>query len=177
MYFHIYKMIYIYEKLDKSLFKELEELLSKIKVPYKAGRNSRHGFKKHRAMALGITRGRFNGIIGLSHYSKKYPKIYEEVLKIGKSISPAFEFSSIHLNNNVVCPKHLDSKNVGESVLISFGDYDGCKIVIEGEIYDAKHTPIKFNGALLEHWNTDDLVGNKYSLVFYSSGLTIKNEL
>jgi hypothetical protein len=115
--------------------------------------------------------------VGLSEQSKKHPKIYEAVLKIGEAISPAFEFSSIHLNHNVVCPKHLDSKNVGESVLVSFGDYEGCNIVIEGEIYDAKHTPIKFNGALLEHWNTKDLVGNKYSLVFYNSGLTIKNEL
>jgi hypothetical protein len=27
--------------------------------------------------------------------------------------------------------------------------------------------PLLFNGALYEHWNTDDLVGNKYSMVFF----------
>jgi hypothetical protein len=171
-------MVDIYEKFDESLFNELEKLLSKIKVPRKSLRNNRPNFPARcRAMSLGLSKGRFDGIIGLSYYSKKYAEIYAEVVKIGEAISPHFNFQSIHLNNNVVCPKHLDSKNVGESVLVSFGDYEGCNIVIEGEIYDAKHTPIKFNGALMEHWNTNDLVGNKYSLVFYNSGLTLKNKL
>jgi hypothetical protein len=39
--------------------------------------------------------------------------------------------------------------------------------MIEGKMYDAKNTPIIFNGSQLEHWNTDDLEGLKYSLVFY----------
>jgi hypothetical protein len=51
--------------------------------------------------------------------------------------------------------------------LLSFGDYTGANIVIDGILHDAKYNPIVFNGAELEHWNTDDLVGNKYSLVFY----------
>jgi hypothetical protein len=74
----------------------------------------------------------------------------------------------------VVCPKHYDSKNVGESMLVSFGDYTGCNIVIEGIVYDAKHTPVIFNGSKREHWNTDNLTGNKYSLVFYKNEDALK---
>lgn len=59
------------------------------------------------------------------------------------------------------------------SMLISFGDYTGCNIVIEGIMYDAKYSPIIFNGSERHHWNTNDLQGNKYSLVFY----TIKEKL
>ena len=77
-------------------------------------------------------------------------------------------FSSIHLNNNVVCPKHKDNRNVGNSLLVSFGDYTGCNIVIGDVIYDAKYTPLIFNGAEIEHYNTNDLEGNKYSLVYYN---------
>ena len=88
-------------------------------------------------------------------------------MKLGQSISPPFEFKTIQVNHNLVCPKHYDSNNVGESILISFGDYQGCNIVVNGVVYDAKYTPVRFNGALLEHWNTDDLIGNKYSLVFF----------
>tara|TARA_R110000868_G_scaffold44779_1_gene149164 strand:- start:850 stop:1326 length:477 start_codon:yes stop_codon:yes gene_type:complete len=153
--------------MEAERFDVILDLLKKITVPKKDGRRSRRGFAAHRAMTLGIVKGRFNGIIGLSSESKKYPLLYEEICKLGREICP-FEFNSIHLNNNVVCPKHFDSKNVGESLLISFGDYTGCNIVIEGVIHDAKYNPIVFNGALKEHWNTDDLVGNKYSLVFYS---------
>lgn len=157
----------VYEKMQQSLFTELEQLFSQIKLPFSSGRNNRLGFPKRRGMILGETRGRFNGVVGLSYQSKKYPKIYDAVMKLGRSISPPFEFKSIQVNHNLVCPKHYDSKNVGESILISFGDYQGCNIVVDGVVYDSKYTPIRFNGALLEHWNTDDLIGNKYSLVFF----------
>ena len=156
--------------LDKLVFHSLETMLSKIKIKPKSLTSNRRGFpERHRAITFGITTGRFDGITGLSHFSRKYPHIYEEILKIGKIICDGigFEFKSIHLNNNVICPKHKDTKNVGKSVLVSFGDYSGANIVIEDDIYDAKYNPILFDGSKLEHWNTDDLIGNKYSLVFF----------
>jgi hypothetical protein len=160
-------MITILPKISNEVFKTLEEMLKKITIKLKGISSSRNGFGKHRSITFGITKGRFNNKIGLSYFSKKYPELYEEILKIGKIICP-FEFKSIHLNNNVICPKHKDKGNTGESLLISFGDYEGCNIVIENIKYDAKYTPIIFNGSLLEHWNTDDLIGNKYSLVFFN---------
>lgn len=176
-------MVSICETLPAEFFEPLHQLVKKIKIKPKSLTSNRRGFpERHRAITFGITRGRFNGITGVSHFSKKYPEIYAEIIRIGRHICP-FEFTSIHLNNNVVCPPHYDSKNVGESLLVSFGDYEGCKIVIRGtppdprhqgtppdprhEVYDAKHTPLIFNGSLLEHWNTNDLVGNKYSLVYF----------
>lgn len=160
-------MITILDKLDKSEFNKIESLLSKITIPKKQGRNNRGYFPQgHRATSFGMIKGRFNGITQLSRSSKKWPELYQEILHIGNLICP-FEYDKIHLNNNVICPPHYDSKNVGNSLLISFGDYDGCNIVIEDVTYDAKHTPIVFNGSLLKHWNTTDLSGNKYSLVYY----------
>lgn len=160
-------MVSVCETLPAEFFEPLHQLVSKIKIKTKSLTSNRRGFpERHRAITFGLTRGRFNGITGISYFSKKHPEIYTEIIRIGKLICP-FEFTSIHLNNNVVCPHHYDSKNVGESLLVSFGDYTGCNIVIEGKTYDAKYTPIIFNGSLLEHWNTNDLVGNKYSLVYY----------
>jgi len=54
------------------------------------------------------------------------------------------------------------------SCIVSIGDYTGCNLVIENKKYDAKYNPIVFNGSLIEHWNTDDLVGDKYSLIYYN---------
>ena len=159
--------IHIYPTIDENEFKKLYDLLSRIKVQKKSLTMNRSGFPLgHRAITFGMTIGRKNGIKGISYHSKKYPEIYQEILRIGKLYCP-IEFSSIHLNNNVVCPPHRDRKNSGESCLISFGDYTGCNIVVENVNYDAKHTPIVFDGSKLEHWNTDDLIGNKYSLVFF----------
>ena len=159
--------VIILDSLKEKDFNYLLSLLQKIIIPKKSKTNNRRGFKIHRATTLGITRGRYNGITQLSNFSKKYPIIYQEVLRIGKLCCP-FDFNSIQLNHNVVCPKHTDSKNVNDSVLISFGDYTGCNIVINDKIYDAKYTPIMFDGRTLEHYNTDDLVGDKYSLVFFN---------
>jgi hypothetical protein len=160
--------IEIRPSIDPVVFDGLLRMLNSITVSKRTGRNNRLGFKEgSRFMNFGITRGRFDGIVReKSHIDKKYPLISEELTKIGKLLD--FSYNSIHVNNNVICPPHYDKQNNGPSLLISIGDYDGCNIVIEDIVYDAKYTPIIFNGSKLKHWNTDDLKGNKYSLVFYS---------
>jgi len=151
-------------------FNKLYNMLNSITIPLtgeKAGEHgNRRGFPRHRRLVLGITRSRFGGLIGLSHDSTKYPEIFEEIVRIGDRICP-FKFTSIHLNKNVTCPRHKDTNNKSKSMLVSFGEYTGGNIVIEGQIYDAKSNPIIFDGSKLEHWNTDDLQGTKYSLVYY----------
>jgi len=145
----------------------LYELLETVSIPYKRDRNNRRGFPVHRAVSYGFIRNRYSGKYGLSSASIKNPEIYAELLKLGKEICP-FEFKSIHINNNVVCPKHTDSKNQGKSLLISFGDYEGCKLMIDGKEYDTNCKPIIFDGSSLEHWNTPLISGNKYSIIFFN---------
>jgi len=148
-------------------FIHIEELLKGITIPRKTTTNNRRGFALgHRAMTLGETRGRFNGKIGLSYYSNKYPELWNEVQRLGDIIVP-FPWKSCHLNHNVICPKHKDTNNQTQSCIISFGDYTGADLIIEDIKQQTYFTPLIFNGAEKEHWNTDDLVGNKYSLVFF----------
>jgi len=156
--------------IEATRFAKLYELLKKhtVHLCSSASRSSRLDFGKHRSEQYGITRARFQGTIGPSRASRKYPEIHDEIMRLGREICP-FGFTSVQLNNNTVCPPHYDSKNAGSSLLVSFGDYTGCNIVIEGTVYDARHKPIIFNGSEREHWNTDNLSGNKYSLVYYSS--------
>lgn len=151
----------------QSEFTYIESLLKGITIPRKTSTNNRRGFPQgHRAITLGETTGRFNGITGLSYYSIKYPALWNEVKRLGDIIVP-FKWKSAHLNNNVICPPHKDTGNTALSCIISFGDYTGCDLVIEGEIQDTRYTPCIFNGVENLHWNTDNLVGNKYSLVFF----------
>ena len=172
------KIIRELEPVDKSIFTELESMLSNVLLTQKdEGREGfkrssgsfRRNFAKHRAEVFGIVKLRpaMGGNLTLSKCSTKRPQIYDELMKIGNIICP-FEFSSILVNNNTVCGKHYDANNVGKSLLVSIGDFEGCNIVIEDVVYSAKYKPIIFNGAKCKHWNTDDLVGNKWSLVFYN---------
>ena len=101
--------------------------------------------------------------------AKKFPELYEKILKFGKTFVP-FDFTSIHVNHNVVCPRHLDPYNTGPSCIISIGDYKGCNLVVEsyGE-YDTNCKPLIFDGSKLYHYNTQLISGNKYSFVFFNN--------
>jgi len=140
-------------------------LLQKYTIPIKDKRTNRRGFPRHRSMTLGITKARFSGKVGLSFYSRKYPELYEQLKAYGESICP-FPFQSIHINHNVTCPPHKDTSNQTQSLIVSFGNYTGGELVIEGEVVNPFENPIVFNGAEKEHWNLPHQ-GDKYSLVFF----------
>lgn len=147
------------------LYKQLESI--KLDLKKRSGFNNRLGFPEHRGAVFGIIKPRYKQQIKqLSLYSKKYPKIYDEIIRIGKEVCP-FPFTSIQVNKNCQCPPHKDKSNVGDSCLVSFGEYTGGHIYIEGVKYNAYHNPIIFDGHKLEHWN-DDHIGTKYSLVFFN---------
>jgi hypothetical protein len=148
------------------LYKELLDKLSLITIPKKTSTNNRRGFPKHRAMTLGVIRGRFSGKTELSYYSKKYPDIYNLCLQIGKIICP-FDFSKIHINHNVECPPHYDDKNTNLSCIVALGDYEGGELIIEGINTNIKYNPIVFDGKKNLHWNLPITRGNKYSLVYF----------
>jgi hypothetical protein len=165
--------IVVLPKINPSELFELYNMLDNLYIAKKNKNTNRRGFPLgHQATTFGFTRGRFHGRYELGMMSKKYPEIYNELLRIGNIFCP-FEFTSIHINKNVVCPHHKDSQNTGKSMLLSFGEYTGCKIVINVEgietEFDANCQPIIFDGSALEHWNTNDLHGTKYSLVFFNN--------
>lgn len=142
-------------------------ILQKISVKKCSQNSMRRGFGICRFMTFGMTRYRYDsGRLQLSASSKKYPTIHKLVFEFGEKYCP-HEFNAVHLNHNVTCPPHKDSQNQGVSTVISFGNYTGGKLVIENETNDAYMNPITFNGSELTHWNTNDLVGEKYSLVFF----------
>ena len=156
----------------KTLLEELYKELQKITIPLKQGRSNRRGFPKHRATTFGITRARYSAKIGSSWATLKWPHIWELIQKVGNHLN--FEFTSVQLNHNVTSPKHRDTNNVGDSLLISLGEYTGGEIVIDGETKNAYCNPIVFNGYELEHYNLPH-DGNKYSLIFFNTEKNRKN--
>ena len=150
-------------------FDELYKMFEEVRLTKRGNSNNRRGFTHYHGAIFGMVRPRFKykGYNELSADSKRFPLIYEEIIRIGKIICP-FEFTSIQVNKNLVCQKHVDGNNRGLSLLVSFGDYEGCNIVVNDISYNTNCCPVIFNGALLEHYNTDDLEGTKYSLVYFS---------
>jgi hypothetical protein len=168
---HEDRSIHILSRVDAHEFAHLYSLLNKINVPLKssANNNSRKGFSKHRSMTFGWVKLRYSRAIAMSRPSVNYPDIYNEMKRLASVIAPDFKFCSIHLNKNVVCPPHKDDNNCGKSLIVSFGDYEGCELVVDGLTLDAKFRPIIFDGGRIEHMNLPTLTGTKYSLVFFNT--------
>jgi hypothetical protein len=165
--------LHICEPLPEQEFSNLLQILSKITIP-KIKKDNRMNFDESRYACLGVIRARKTGKTGLSAWSKKYPELWQEIQRIGSLLrgrdGMPFLYTSVHLNHNVVAGKHLDKGNVGDSILVGFGNYAGGEICLEsGEVELIRYRPVCFNGSAVIHWNTPITSGNKYSLVFYVS--------
>jgi hypothetical protein len=155
----------------ESTFAKLHTMLERItlRLLTEKGKTSRRGFGTHRAATFGDVRTRSGTRVALSRMSNVHPDIHRELFALGAALAPEFAFTSVHVNKNVVSPPHKDGNNVGRSMLVSFGEYEGCGLVVEGRQYDTRHTPHIFDGSRLEHWNSPTLLGTKYSLVYYTT--------
>ena len=165
------KPIYL-EPIDPSRddLLEIYNMLESTKVPLVSNKMGRsRTFGVHRAMTLGMIKGRVSRKYGLSAASKLHYDLYEALMNFGKTFVP-FEFNAIQINHNLVCAKHKDKNNESLSVIISIGDYEGCNLVIEDHgIYDTNCHPLIFNGYDNVHYNTPLISGNKYSFVFFTN--------
>ena len=83
-----------------------------------------------------------------------------------------FPFNQVVINRDFKITRHLDAQNVGESMIMAFGDYEGGELVVEDEEgikveHSIKNRFLKFNGSKLFHY-VKDFTGVRYSLVFYN---------
>lgn len=102
----------------------------------------------------------------------KFPRIYTLLKKIIQFSDPTFKFTSIQVNQNVKCKPHTDRSNVGETVMIGFGDYCGGNILIKEKqdsikSYNVFGNFLRFDGRSL-HW-TAPWTGNRITVLFYTN--------
>lgn len=164
--------VIVLPKADPLLFSTILNLLENI-VVYDS--KIRYNIPKHKSLHFGLVNRRDN-FISYSVASRKYVSLYNELILLGKKICP-IKFTTITVLKNTVTGKHKDKNNYGSTCIVSLGNYTGCKLIIEGKEYDARYQPLIFDGHRYEHWNTDDLVGDKYSLVYYSLKNDITNQI
>jgi hypothetical protein len=162
--------IYLPELENPDDYLEVYNLLNEKTITKQTGSSSRaRTFGEYRSIVLGYIKGRATRKYDLSFETKRRPKLYQAVVEFGKKICP-FEFETIQINHNVVCPRHIDGGNVGKSLIVSIGDYEGCDLVVEPfGTYNTNCRPLIFDGNKFYHYNTPLIKGDKYSLVFYTN--------
>ncbi len=60
-----------------------------------------------------------------------YPELDSIFKEFGNIYFPDFNWSQVQMNKNYLCPPHFDSQNIGESILLTLGDYTGGRTIIE----------------------------------------------
>ena len=109
-------------------------------------------------------------------YKTKCVDMYPQLENIFKEFASLyfsdFEYRQVQCNLNFKCPRHKDTSNIGESVLVALGDYTGGNTIIEFDTHtisvDARLKPIKFNGSKYYH-SVEPFQGNRISLVFFDN--------
>lgn len=97
--------------------------------------------------------------------------LYQTCKHLIEKYYPDFQFTTIQFNKNIQCKRHRDGRNVGTSVILSVGNYDGGLLVVEADSglieVDTRNRLTEFNGSKHYHYNTE-FTGNRYSVIFFN---------
>jgi hypothetical protein len=108
----------------------------------------------------------------LSQLRAQQPEMMDFFKEFRDKYFSGFEFDQVMINKNYKVGKHKDSRNVGTSTLISFGDYtNGLTRVWDQKEenyidYNSCCNPVQFDGSKHLH-EVLDYEGDRYALVFF----------
>ena len=159
------------------VFNQINKIQFKIQARHNITEN-RTG--NNRGVVLGYIKNREHYIqnLGYPKYAisrtsktKKYNNLFYEAFMLGLSEIPDFFFTSVQINQNHRCCKHIDSFNMGVSYIIGIGNYTGGELRIYNrdnsyEDIDIRNKWYCFNGSKKYH-ETLPFTGDRYSLVYY----------
>ena len=159
--------------LDQIDFYSGTERKKMLKVSPKEGGSMLYGttWKSYLSPTRSRTLDEDTGLYRTKVYDQ-HPELKNIFKEFADHHFPHFEYTQVQLNKNFRCPPHVDSKNIGESVLCCFGNFSGgetCLYINEKIVkINAKEEPQIFNGSKILHW-VDQYKGTRYSLVFFNN--------
>lgn len=165
-------MSIIQTEVNPSLLNTLYFMLNSITIPKRTKTNNRYNPNGLRLTQLGLVIYKLPKKDaprrGLSRFTKLHPEILEELKLIMSEIYPDFKYTTVQINNNCAMDYHTDKNNKGDTVILSLGEYEGGYLVIDEKKYNTNCNAIRFNATKIPHMVTNDIIGTKYSLIYFS---------
>jgi len=165
-------MSIIQTEVNPSLLNTLYDMLTSIVIPKRAKTSQRYGTTGMRYICFGLVKYKIQyknkPTHGPSRFTQLYPEIYDELKLIIQQIYPEFKYTTIQLNHNCSIGYHTDKNNQGDTVILSFGEYEGGLLIVDGVEYNTDCRAVRFNATKIPHMVTNDIVGTKYSLIYFS---------
>lgn len=116
---------------------------------------------------------------------QEHPELMDIFNEFQHLYFPAFLYDQVTINyspQGTIIKQHRDKVNVGDSVLVGFGNYTGGLTYVENDkdrnytLTDCRDELLIFNGAEKKHGVTAVSSGERYSLVFYKNKYKINNK-
>ena len=110
-------------------------------------------------------------VVSKPTHNKKHKRAIELATKYMTLYNPSFQYTSIQFSRCMQTPRHVDKNNVGDSIIVGIGDYEGGTI----DIYDGDnitpiniwHTPHRFNANTTYH-KTGNFSGIRFTITWYT---------
>ena len=155
----------IEQKIPTEAFSEILAELQKKPIPRNEYRNT-----------AGKGRSQVFGVVGRRCLPPDYsrlcwlrPYLFKLLLDFADKYVD-IPWNAITVNQNYRSSPHYDKHNIGDSLLVAFGNYSGGELELhEGEkkgVYDINCKPIVHNFSTTLH-SVREFEGERYSLVFY----------
>jgi hypothetical protein len=165
-------MSIIQTDINPEILNTLYNMFNSITIPKRASTSQRYNTTGMRTVCFGLVKYRVQyknkPKHGPSRFTILYPEIYDELKLIIQQIYPDFIYTTIQVNHNGVMGYHTDKNNQGDTVVLSFGEYERGELVIDEVVYNMNCKAVRFDASKIRH-KTNSLVGNKYSLVYFIS--------
>jgi len=165
-------------ELGQPLFKELAYLVARH-PPRMTDTRTNSGTGRTQAYGI-INRVKGGRGIGMGMNCELFPKIWEEGLKLAEAIVPEdIKWTTFMLNMNYEAKTHVDKNNIGESLVVAFGDYTGGELVaidendVETE-YNIRYRPVIMDASKIRHYVKPITSGTRYSIIFFRTKMTKK---
>ena len=89
-----------------------------------------------------------------STYSRHNPVLYRLLQEFATKEVPAFSFTTIVVNKNVVTNPHVDQYNVGPTLILGIGSFKGGALVVRNQTFDISNHKWLYFWGKDEHYNT-----------------------
>eukprot|EP00928_Gymnodinium_smaydae_P032188 TRINITY_DN23378_c0_g1_i1.p1 TRINITY_DN23378_c0_g1~~TRINITY_DN23378_c0_g1_i1.p1 ORF type:complete len:585 (+),score=156.06 TRINITY_DN23378_c0_g1_i1:71-1825(+) len=171
----------------------VERALAAAEVPFSANRKNVIPSGEHAVRGAVCGLYFYSYRLGISSFALKRPWLTKLLAAFARAARPDFPFTAIQVNVNYAARPHVDRNNLGRSLIIGLGDYEGGRLwvedaegdeaitmqetirleaayrtgtVVNGRAEDVRQRWLEFDGNRLHF--TKPFSGTRYSLVYFT---------
>ena len=130
-------------------------LLDKItKTSFREDNHRRKAISSGQSMVFGTVYSSRLNKYTVSSQSHRNPVLFRLLQELAATEVPTFSYTTIVVNKNVVTNPHVDQYNVGPTLILGIGDFNGGALVVQKQTFDISNHKWLYFWGKDEHYNT-----------------------